>query len=98
MDWNKPWNDEEPDDRPDKTGEKTYDVDRNKWNYIFLESLKLALLLPLIILAVEIFILESWPDIQEKPQQLLFDYLFLFSAVFLIFVAYHLIQWRRHMS
>lgn len=69
---------------------------KRKWNYVFLESLKMALFLPLIILFTEIFILSSWPGWEERPVELVYDYLFLFSVIFLIFVIFHLIRWRRY--
>jgi membrane protein YdbS with pleckstrin-like domain len=69
---------------------------KKKWNYVFLESLKMALFLPLVILAVEIFLLDSWPDWRDRYLQLAYDYLFLFSMIFLIFVLFHLIRWHRH--
>jgi len=64
------------------------------WNYVFVESIKMALFLPLVILLTEIFILKTWPDVQERLLDLLFDYLFLFSIIFLIFVVFHLARWR----
>ncbi len=69
---------------------------KKKWNYVFVESLKMALLLPLVILLAEIFLLGSWPDWEEKPLELVSDYLFLFSVIFLIFVVFHLIRWKRY--
>ncbi|MFO8030799.1 MAG: hypothetical protein R6U28_13140 [Cyclonatronaceae bacterium] len=69
---------------------------KKKWNYVFIESLKMALLLPLIILFAEVFILETWPGIRESPLLLLIDYVFLFSMIFLLFVVYHLIYWQRY--
>jgi hypothetical protein len=68
---------------------------RDKWNYVFIESLKMALFLPLVILFTEIFILDTWPELQENPIQLIYDYLFLFSMIFLIFTGYHLLRWRK---
>ena len=82
MDWSKPWSEE-------KSNRKT------KWNYVFVESLKMALLLPLIILFIEIFILNTWPDLRERPMDLVHDYLFMFSIVFLIFVVFHLVRWQK---
>jgi len=69
---------------------------RKKWNYVFLESLKMALFLPVVILLAEIFILDSWPGWEERSVELIFDYLFLFSVIFLIFVIFHLIRWKRY--
>lgn len=76
--------------------EREPDRQRKKWNYIFLESLKMALFLPLVILLVEIFILGSWTDLGERRGELAADYLFLFSMIFLIFVVFHLIRWQRY--
>ena len=95
MDWNKPWDEEKPDDAAVSAEEDDNNGEKKKWTYIFIESLKLAVLLPLIILAVEMFLLDAWPDVREHPEQLLFDYLFLFSAIFIIFVGFHFVQWRR---
>lgn len=67
---------------------------RRKWNYIFSGSFKMALFLPLVILSVEIFILDYWPDVRNRIPELLYDYLFLFSMIFLIFVCYHLLSWK----
>ncbi len=72
------------------------DKQKKKWNYVFVESLKMALFLPLVILFTEIFILDSWPGWEEKSVELVYDYLFLFSVIFLIFVVFHLIRWKRH--
>ncbi len=69
--------------------------EKNKWNYVFLESLKMAVVLPLVILAVEMFLLHTWPDMTESPERLLYDYLFLFSMIFLFFVVFHLFLWKR---
>lgn len=69
---------------------------RKKWNYVFLESLKMAIFLPVVILLTEIFILDSWPGWEERSMELVYDYLFLFSVIFLIFVIFHLIRWRRY--
>ncbi len=77
-----------PDGKPDRQ--------KKKWNYIFLESLKMALFLPLVILFTEIFIMDSWPGWQERSLELVYDYLFLFSMIFLIFVVFHLIRWKRY--
>ncbi len=85
MDWNKPWSEEGP-----KKGENG-----RKWNYVFWESLKMAFFLPLVILFVEIFIFDIWQDFEDNPIALLFDYLFLFSIIFLIFVIFHVIVWNR---
>ena len=71
--------------------------DREKWNYVFLESLKTALFLPIVILLTEIFILKTWLDWHESTGELLYDYLFLFSMIFLIFVVFHLLRWK-HLS
>ncbi len=89
MDWNKRWKANQPEDR---AGEEKM---RKKWNYVFLESLKMSLFLPLVILFTEIFILNTWPDLRENPGVLLYDYLFLFSMIFLVFVIYHLLRWNR---
>ncbi len=82
--------------KSDKERELPTDDQKRKWNYIFLESLKMALFLPLVILFVEIFILRSWPDVKERPGELAADYLFLFSLIFLIFVVFHLVRWHRY--
>ncbi len=76
-----------------RSGEKRL-RQRKMWNYVFVESIKMALFLPLVILLTEIFILKTWPDVQERLVDLLFDYLFLFSIIFLIFVIFHLARWR----
>ncbi len=81
-------NHESPDELPERQ--------KKKWNYVFLESLKMALFLPLIILAVEVFLLDSWPDWRDRYLQLAYDYLFLFSLIFLVFVIFHLIRWHRY--
>lgn len=83
MDWNKPWSEELPKNS------------KSKWNYVFLESFKMALVLPVVILLVEIFILDAWPDLNEYRRELLFDYLFMFSIIFPVFVVYHIIVWHR---
>lgn len=85
MDWNKPWSEE-------KTKGKE---GRKKWNFVFLESLKMAVILPLVILFIEVFILKTWSNIGEHPVALVPDFLFLFSIIFLIFVIYHLLLWKR---
>ena len=67
---------------------------RRKWNYIFTGSFKMAIFLPLVILSVEIFVLDYWPDVRNRIPELLYDYLFLFSIIFLIFVCFHLLSWK----
>ncbi len=84
MERNQPWSEEKRDRQ------------RKKWNYVFVESLKMALILPLVILFTEIFILGTWPDVRERPMALVFDYLFLFSMIVLIFVGFHLVRWQRY--
>lgn len=86
MDWNKPWNEEES---------ESGNNNPRKWNYVFVESLKMALVLPVVILAIEIFILNTWQGFRNQPFGLLYDYLFMFSVIFLIFVIFHLLRWRR---
>ncbi|MDG5767435.1 hypothetical protein QA596_08160 [Balneolales bacterium ANBcel1] len=85
MDWNERWKEEEVAETRS----------RSKWNYVFSESLKMALLLPAIVLLIEVFLFGAWPDISDRPIVLLFDYAFLFSVVFLVFVLYHLFRWRK---
>ncbi len=89
MDWSKPWRETEP--APEKKN-------RKKWNYVFWESLKMALFLPAVILFTEIFILDIWPDFREEPMAVVYDYVFLFSVIFLIFVLFHIIRWRKVMN
>lgn len=86
MDWNKPWNEEES---------EAGNNNPRKWNYVFVESLKMALVLPVVILAIEIFILNTWQGYRDQPLGLIYDYLFMFSVIFLIFVIFHLLRWRR---
>lgn len=98
MDWNKRWDDVEVKGEINEsrnTNDFKGSGNQKKWNYIFLESLKMAFILPLVILFTEIFILDIWPDIQGIPIELIYDYLFLFSMIFLIFVVYHLMYWNR---
>jgi membrane protein YdbS with pleckstrin-like domain len=76
--------------------ERQSDRQKKKWNYVFLESLKMALFLPLVILSVEIFILDSWPGLGGRMGELAADYLFLFSMIFLIFTVFHLLRWQKY--
>ncbi|MEX0681749.1 MAG: hypothetical protein WD097_10250 [Balneolales bacterium] len=93
MDWSKRWSEE--DDQSEFKEERTVFQEGRKWNYVFLQSLKMALFLPLVVLMIEIFILRTWPDIRERTLDLLYDYFFMFSLIFLVFVIFHLLQWRR---
>lgn len=72
------------------------DRQKKKWNYIFFESLKMALFLPLVILSVEVFILGFWSDLGDRRGEFAADYLFLFSMVFLIFTVFHIIRWQKY--
>ena len=84
MDWNKPWKEEEL--------RRGYE---KKWNAILMESLKMALLLPLIILGIEALFLHGWQELFSDLPNLLFDYLFMFSVIFLVFALLHLLLWNR---
>lgn len=86
MDWNEPWAEQDP---PEQIRE------RSKWNYVFLESLKMAVLLPLVILAIEYFMPYGRPEPANRIYALVSDYFFMFSVIFLIFVIYHLVYWGR---
>lgn len=86
MDWNEPWAEQPP---PEEIRE------RSKWNYVFLESLKMAVLLPLIILMIEYFLPYDRPGSDSRIYALISDYFFMFSVIFLIFVVYHLVYWNR---
>jgi len=98
MDWNKRWDVENQEKKAEKSRNSDHSIgatEQKKWNYIFLESLKMGLFLPIVILFTEIFILGTWSNIREAPLKLVFDYMFLFSMIFLIFVVYHLFRWHR---
>ena len=86
MDWNKPWAEQNP---PEQIRE------RSKWNYVFLESLKMAVLLPLVVLIIEFFLPHGRHEPDNRLYALILDYFFMFSVIFLIFVGYHLVYWSR---
>ncbi|MDI6400956.1 hypothetical protein QLX67_03030 [Balneolaceae bacterium ANBcel3] len=67
---------------------------KRKWNHIFWESLKMAALLPVLVLFIEYVYSGMSRAFFADLSALAADFVFMFSVVFLVFVAYHVLLWK----